>query len=289
MVDLVKLRKKAKKEAGERAVGSAQRADQSAEGRAQSAEEPAAGGSAPASCHPEAGAGAERRSTAKDPLRNSDGDPSMRSGANTPSPSQDDKVERQPGNPATGSPTTDNRQPTTPSTTTKLEQFKTEAGKLRQTIEQATESLPNTDQLELLTFVIAEEHYAVDIERIVEIVRPRSVTRVPNADSSIVGIVSLRGTIVTLVDVRKRLRHAVAEETPDTRIIVVDHQGETIGFEVDRVLRVVKIGRADVGGHPVVHASEADDCIRGVFRHAGALTILLDFDKLLALPHGNHL
>jgi purine-binding chemotaxis protein CheW len=276
MVDLVKLRKKAKEKsaergarsaeerADERAVGSAQRADQGAE-------ELAAGGSRLAGETAQASESAEA----------------------TQSPTTDN---RQPatdspatGNrqPATPSPTTDNRQPTTQST--KLEQFKTDAGKLRQTIEQTTETQPNTDQLELLTFVIAGEHYAVDIERIVEIVRPRSVTRVPNADTSIVGIVSLRGTIVTLVDVRKRLRHAVAEETPDTRIIVVDHQGETIGFEVDRVLRVVKIGRGDVGGHPVVHASEADDCIRGVFRHAGALTILLDFDKLLALPHGNHL
>jgi chemotaxis signal transduction protein len=172
---------------------------------------------------------------------------------------------------------------------TKLSRFMQEAGKLRETVEQTEEAAPDTGLLELLTFVIAGEQYAVDIERIVEIVRPRAVTRVPNADSSIVGIVSLRGTIVTLIDVRNRLRHAVAEETPDTRIIVVDNHGETIGFEVDRVLRVVKIGWNDVEPHPVVHASEADDSIRGVFRHTGALTILIDFDKLLALPHGNHL
>ena len=166
-----------------------------------------------------------------------------------------------------------------------------EAGKLRETVEgeAQVEEAVDSSHLELLTFTIAGEQYAVDIERIVEIVRPRPVTRVPNADPSIVGIVSLRGTIVTLIDVRSRLRHANAEETPDTRIIVVDHEGETIGFEVDRVLRVVKIGRKDVEPHPVVHASESDDSIRGVFRHTGALTILIDFDKLLALPHGTHL
>jgi len=166
-----------------------------------------------------------------------------------------------------------------------------EAGKLRETVEgeAQVEEAADSGQLELLTFVIAGEQYAADIERIVEIVRPRPVTRVPNADESIVGIVSLRGTIVTLIDVRSRLRQAKTEETPDTRVIVVDQQGETIGFEVDRVLRVVKIGRNDVEPHPVVHASEADDSIRGVFRHTGALTILLDFDKLLALPHGTHL
>ena len=189
-------------------------------------------------------------------------------------------------------PTPEPRNLETPQPTTdKLSRFMQEAGKLRETVEEEAqvEEAVDTSQLELLTFVIAGEQYAVDIERIVEIVRPRPVTRVPNAEESIVGIVSLRGTIVTLIDVRSRLRQANAEETPDTRIIVVDQHGETIGFEVDRVLRVVKIGRKDVEPHPVVHSSEADDSIQGVFRHTGALTILLDFDKLLALPHGTHL
>src|SRR5204862_5858148 len=168
-----------------------------------------------------------------------------------------------------------------PSTTSKLDRFKAEAGKRRQTeaakIEVAAES-----QLELLTFVIAGEHYAVDIERIVEIVTPRRLTRIPNADFSVVGIMSLRGTIVTLVDVRRKLRHPSAgEPTPDTRIVVIDYLNEMIGFLVDRVLRVVKADAAEIEAHPVVHATELDESVRGVFRAGGALTILLDLDKLL--------
>jgi purine-binding chemotaxis protein CheW len=162
----------------------------------------------------------------------------------------------------------------------KLEKFKDEAGRLRESAEETT-SETTTTGTEILTFVIAAENYGIDIERIVEIVTPRPITRVPNADGAIVGIISLRGTIVTLLDVRSRLRHPRAEETPDTRIIVVELQGEPIGFEVDRVLRVIKLAAGEVEPHPVVHASELDDSIRGVFRHAGALTILLDFDKLL--------
>ncbi len=232
MVDLVKLRKKAKK--------------QSAEGSAQSAEP-------------------------------------------KPTVQPDNPSTPEPRNPETPQPTPDSQLPAPSSD--KLSRFMQEAGKLRESVEEESqvEQAPDTSQLELLNFTIAGEQYAVDIERIVEIVRPRPVTRVPNAEESIVGIVSLRGTIVTLIDVRNRLRHAKTEETPDTRVIVVDQHGETIGFEVDRVLRVVKVGRNDVEPHPVVHASEADDSIRGVFRQTGALTILLDFDKLLALPHGTHL
>lgn len=191
--------------------------------------------------------------------------------------------------------TTDNRQPTTdnarsanePTTdnarSAKLERFKSEAGKRRQeTDEQETESAATAEQVELLTFAIAGEQYAVGIEQIVEIVTPRSATRVPNADETVVGIISLRGTIVTLIDVRRKLRQRPGERGSDARIIVVQRAGETLGFEVDRVLRVVKIESGALEPHPVVHASEQREAIRGVFRHGDALTILLDLDKLLA-------
>ena len=170
----------------------------------------------------------------------------------------------------------------TPALPSKLEKFKEQAGKRRAAEAAKTEEQITQEHLELLTFVIAGENYAVDIERIVEIVTPRPVTRIPNAASSIVGIVSLRGTIVTLVDVRRKLRHhAAGEPTPDTRIVVIDFRNETIGFIVDRVLRVVKAAATEIEAHPVVHAAELDDSIRGVFRAGGALTILLDLDKLL--------
>jgi purine-binding chemotaxis protein CheW len=172
--------------------------------------------------------------------------------------------------------------PSAPQTATnKLERFKQEAGK-RRVVTAAATVAEGVAQLELLTFVIAGEQYAVDIEQIVEIVTPRPVTRIPNADGSVVGIVSLRGTIVTLVDVRRKLHHPQAGGThADTRIVVVDYHNETVGFIVDRVLRVVKAAPGEIEPPPVVHASELDDSIRGVFRVAGSLTILLDLDKLL--------
>lgn len=168
-----------------------------------------------------------------------------------------------------------------PPTTTKLERFKEQAGRRRET--QKTEEVVQVagELLELLTFKIADEQYAVDIERIVEIVTPRPLTRIPNADSSVLGIISLRGTIVTLVDVRRRLGHATAPDTADTRIVVIDFRNETVGFVVDRVQRVVKVAATAIEPHPVVHSAELQESIRGVFRVAGALTILLDLDKLL--------
>jgi len=164
----------------------------------------------------------------------------------------------------------------------KLERFMADAGKKREGFVKETVQATAAAELEVLTFALAGEQYAVNIERIVEIVRPRAATRVPNAGANVVGIISLRGLIVTVVDVRAKLHHPSAAIGNDARVIVVEHGGETLGFQVDRVLRVVKLDAAAVEAHPVIHSSELTDSIRGVFQHAGALTILLDLDKLLA-------
>lgn len=167
-------------------------------------------------------------------------------------------------------------------TKTKLDRFKAEAGTRRNVAAAKSEELAPRAQLELLTFTIAGEQYAIDIEKIVEIVTPRPVTRIPNADPSVVGITSLRGTVVTLVDVRRKLRHTDVSEGGDAaRIVVIDLRNETVGFLVDRVVRVVKIAPSEVEPHPVVHSTELEEAVRGVFRVSGALTILLDLDKLL--------
>jgi purine-binding chemotaxis protein CheW len=166
---------------------------------------------------------------------------------------------------------------------TKIARFLETAGRRRVT--QKQKATAAVAQLELLMFELAGELYAIDIEHVVEIVTPRPVTRVPNADASIVGIISLRGMIVTLIDARSRLRHraAATPSGPDVRVIVVELAGENMGFVVDRVLRVVKIDADAVDAHPVVHTSEQEESVRGVFRHSGALTILLDLGKLLGV------
>ena len=248
MVDLVKIRKKKAKE-------KEQQADAAAESNAAAAEQPQAQSDTPAAAPPRA---------AGDSPRPKDGQAGV--------PVLHDEP------PVAATESTEAPRPIT----SKLERFKQEAGKRREFGAVQAEEVAPVDQVELLTFVIAGEQYAVDIERIVEIVTPRPVTRIPNADTSVVGIISLRGTIVTLVDVRRKLRHPPAGEAGiDTRIVVIDFEREMVGFIVDRVLRVVKAVAGTIEPHPVVHATELDDSIRGVFRSGGALTILLDLDKLL--------
>jgi purine-binding chemotaxis protein CheW len=183
---------------------------------------------------------------------------------------------------AASSPTPTPHTPHPTPTSPKLDHFKQIAGKRRDGFIEQEVEITSAEQIELLTFILAGEQYAVSIDHLVEIVTPRSATPVPNADPTIVGIISLRGTMVTVIDVRRKLRHPAAAAGNDTRIIVAERGSEVLGFEVDRVLRVVKVDSAAIEPHPVVHSSELSEAVRGVFRHANALTILLDLDKLLA-------
>ncbi|HEY0590938.1 MAG TPA: chemotaxis protein CheW, partial [Thermoanaerobaculia bacterium] len=140
--------------------------------------------------------------------------------------------------------------------TAKLERFRETAGRLTKAVAApaaAAEAAPEEGKLELLTFVMAGEQYAIDIERIAEIIAPRPVTPVPNAPPPVVGIISLRGTIVTMLDLRRELGHGAAGAvTAETRTIVVEDSGSLAGFTVDRVLRVVKVRPEQVQPHPVV-------------------------------------
>ena len=172
----------------------------------------------------------------------------------------------------------------------RLARFKRLAGKRRRwtattkSDEQlALEEEAKTD-LELLRFRVAGENYAVDIDKIVEIVPPRGTTRVPTADESIVGIISLRGTIVTVIDLRRKLGHPRVDlqSLKDPRMIVVERAGETAGFLVDVVSRVVKLDPSQLENHPVVSSSEQSEYVSGVFQSPDGLVILLDIERILA-------
>jgi len=171
-----------------------------------------------------------------------------------------------------------------PSSLDRLEAFKKLLGQKRESSvvrKRVAEPAPTAAPIELLTFDMAGEHYALAIDQVVEIVEPRVETRIPNVAAGVVGVISLRGTIVTILDVRRKLGHPAAERAPGARIIVVESNGETTGFLVDRVSRVVKIDPSKLESHPVVNPNEQREAIRGVFRLGETLTILLDLEKLI--------
>jgi purine-binding chemotaxis protein CheW len=136
---------------------------------------------------------------------------------------------------------------------------------------------------EFLTFSLGGEEYAMPIDRIVEIVPHRPTTPVPNTDATVVGILSLRGIVVTILDVRSRLGGKPAPVTPETRFVVVGLENELIGLLVDRVRRVVRFTKREIEPPPAIGSGEASECVAGVVERGGRIIIVLELDRLLDL------
>jgi len=131
---------------------------------------------------------------------------------------------------------------------------------------------PPTDALatessihEYLGFVLADEHYALPLTSIREILKLPPLTAVPRAPDDILGIVSVRGRVTTVVDLRRRLRMPESPVTKNTRVLLVDEGSEILGVLVDGVLSVVRLRDEEVEVAANVGGDTAE-YVRGIGR-----------------------
>ena len=144
-------------------------------------------------------------------------------------------------------------------------------------------SSPEQKMEEYLCFRVADENYAISIMEIKEIIKPREVTEVPRVPPYVPGIVSLRGVIIPIYDLRRRL---LLEEGPGgsrQRILVVRHGDGYAGILVDQVTQVVKLGEADEEQPPAVLDGAGREFVKGIGHNDGNMLILLDLEKILDL------
>lgn len=134
---------------------------------------------------------------------------------------------------------------------------------------------------ELLCFRVAAELYATGIMEIREIIKPREVTEVPRMPPFVAGVLSLRGIIIPVFDMHKRLGHAVAEGTGKERIIVVNRGEENCGVLVDEVIQVARLEADSIEPPPAVLEGIDRDFVGGIGRIDGRMLILLNLEKIL--------
>ena len=137
------------------------------------------------------------------------------------------------------------------------------------------------ESLQLVTFEVAGEEFAVDILAVHEINRMKELTRVTQAPMEIEGVINLRGKIIPVMDLRKRFGLPPRARDEQTRIIVVEVGGRVIGFIVDRVRQVLPISRSIVEPAPDMVATIDSQFISGVGKLPDRLLILLDLTRLL--------
>ncbi len=135
-------------------------------------------------------------------------------------------------------------------------------------------------QLQLVTFQVGSEEFAVDILSVQEINRMIPLTRVPQSPPEVEGVINLRGRIIPVIDLRKRFGQVATAASEHSRIIVVEVHGRVLGFIVDRVHEVLRISQRIVEPAPAMVCSIDSDFIAGVGKLKDRLLILLDLPKL---------
>lgn len=138
------------------------------------------------------------------------------------------------------------------------------------------------EEEQLVVFQLANETYGIEISAVHEIIRLQSVTRVPRTPDFVEGVINLRGKIVPVIDLHKRFRLPLEEETPHSRIIVVEVMGVMVGMIVDSVSEVLRLPVANIEPPPPAISGGIDtDYLRGVGKWQEKLIILLDLDRVL--------
>jgi purine-binding chemotaxis protein CheW len=138
--------------------------------------------------------------------------------------------------------------------------------------------LPQEQELEMLAFLLGTEEYVVPVDRVREVLTPREVTPVPHAPDHILGVCSLRGAVLPLVDLRRRLGLGRAAGDEKSRIVVVSlGPDDTVGLAVDRVRGVVRIAPSSLRPAPET-VEEGGELLKGIARKDDRLLILLDVE-----------
>jgi purine-binding chemotaxis protein CheW len=135
--------------------------------------------------------------------------------------------------------------------------------------------------IQVVVFCISKEFYGVPIAAVQEIVRVPEVTGVPDAPDFFEGVINLRGKIVPVIDLRKRLRLPGAERTKASRVLVAENGGRVIGLLVDSVAEVRRLPVEAVEPPPEMISSVGIEYITGVAKAGERLIIFLDIAKIL--------
>ena len=143
-------------------------------------------------------------------------------------------------------------------------------------------SNPSDEVFQRVTFKLENETYGINVMQIQEILRYSEIAAVPGAPDYVLGIINLRGNVVTVIDTRSRFGLMPAEITDNSRIVIIEAEKQVIGILVDSVAEVVYLKKSDIESAPHVGTEESAQFIQGVTNREDGLLILVDLNKLLS-------
>lgn len=131
------------------------------------------------------------------------------------------------------------------------------------------------------TFRLAEELYGINVMQIREVLRYTEITPVPGAPFYVLGIINLRGNVVTVIDTRKRFGLSPGEIDNHSRIVIVEVDNQVIGMLVDSVAEVTYLRQSEIETTPNVGNDETSKFIQGVCNKNDELLILIELERMI--------
>ncbi len=133
-----------------------------------------------------------------------------------------------------------------------------------------------------VTFRLDGETYGVNVMDVQEVLRVTDIAPVPGAPDFVLGIINLRGNVVSVLDTRRRFGLPTVENSDATRIIIIESGGQTVGIRVDAVAEVLDVDSSDIETSPDVGNDEASRYISGMVSRGDELVILIDVNKMIS-------
>jgi purine-binding chemotaxis protein CheW len=132
-----------------------------------------------------------------------------------------------------------------------------------------------------VTFMLEGEKYGINVMQVREVLRDIEIAPVPGAPDYVLGIINLRGNVVTVIDTRSRFGLSTREANEESRIIIIENNDQTLGLLVDSIAEVADILKSQIEITPNVGNDDSSKYIQGVHSRDGELLILVSVDKVL--------
>lgn len=144
-----------------------------------------------------------------------------------------------------------------------------------------TEANSQNETTQWVKFSLGGENYGIRVLKVQEIQRYSEISPIPGAPSYVLGIINLRGSVISVLNTREKFGLSDYEITDDSRIVILEAGPQVIGILVDSVAEVISLKTSDVDIAPNVGNDETAKFIDGVSNKSGELLILLDAEKIL--------